>query len=210
MEVHFRVRFISTVADFANLKQPWWDARKFTTAVKTRQVNGFFHIPRGLINHRVDQKNVQVARQIFGRWVLNRIHVETGGENVAVVPIPCSDAVIDGAGPYRHYETIAESLRYHDHAHELSDVMRFSEALQKASQGGPRFEDQIYPKLRLSGAPPTRAVVLVDDILTSGGHMKACKAKLERAGATVLFGVVCGRTVTDTKGDPWEFGLETI
>jgi hypothetical protein len=48
--------------------------------------------------------------------------------------------------------------------------------------------------------------VLIDDVATSGGHMKAAKRKLEDRHYDVRCGIVCARTAYDYGEDPWKAG----
>lgn len=58
-------------------------------------------------------------------------------------------------------------------------------------------------------APGTR-VVLVDDVLTSGGHFQACSAKLKVGGAQVLIGICGRRTVHDQDRRPFDIFEEQV
>lgn len=209
MDVHYRVLFLSHKYT-GKPKQPWWDARQFSMAVKRGSVNGYFHYPRGFYNQKIEQRNVFLARQLLGKWLLDTIAAKADGASVSIVPIPCSDAHTGSLGPFRHYDVLTDCLKLHPHGHHVADILRFNEAQKKAHEGGPRFEDQVYPKLVIAGARPGRSIVLFDDLVTSGGHMKACRRKLTDTGANVLFGVVCARTVQEPDGDPWEAGTEAF
>jgi len=54
-------------------------------------------------------------------------------------------------------------------------------------------------KLRAKG----KDVVLIDDVLSTGGTLLATMEVLEEAGANVLFAVVCGKTVYDCQLKPY-------
>jgi hypothetical protein len=80
----------------------------------------------------------------------------------------------------------------------VADVLRWAEP--RASAHGyatARYPEQLYPNLRLVRLLPTHErVVLVDDVLTTGGHMRAVAAFLTDAGAEVIGGV-CGECSDD-------------
>ena len=56
------------------------------------------------------------------------------------------------------------------------------------------------PKGDLKG----KKIVLVDDLVTTGGSLLACKDCLEAAGATVVGAVTRGRTVYDATEAPFK------
>lgn len=205
MLVHYRVLYLSMQAGVPRdtIPQAWWDAFKFTRAVKSARINGFCHVPNRSSRQRIDEKNVAEARIIFGRWLLSTIESSVDDRNYVIVPVPSKDAVIKSNGPYRHSEMIAEALARQKTKPQISDFLRYTEKLTKASEGGPRYFDQIYPKLRVCGDIPDRPIVLVDDVVTRGGHLRAAKRRIEEAGGSVLFGVVCGRTVLGMDDHPW-------
>jgi predicted amidophosphoribosyltransferase len=89
----------------------------------------------------------------------------------------------------------------------VCDILRYTEAVTRAHGGGPRSEEFLFPRLQIAGGVPQTPIVLVDDVVTLGGHFKAAKRRLEEGGATVLFGVACGRTVLETEGEPWSPGF---
>jgi orotate phosphoribosyltransferase len=52
--------------------------------------------------------------------------------------------------------------------------------------------------------------VLVDDVVTSGGHLRACAAKLTVDGAGVPLAVCAGRTLYDQEKDAFEIVEESL
>lgn len=195
MNVHYRALYVSNKVDKKKWTQQWWDAHQFIKAVKEGAVNGYFHVPGPTGNTKINKNNVGEARRLFGRWLLDSLAQNAPGKQVALIPIPASDAVVGGTEPYRHTVALTQSLAGANHNHEIHDILRFTEVMEKASHGGPRKKGAVYCKLDVRGALPARPVVIVDDVLTGGGHMRACKRILEEQGGEVLFGIVCGRTV---------------
>lgn len=77
------------------------------------------------------------------------------------------------------------------------DCLRWKKDLGSASkEGGPRDPETLYKNLApIEGLRKESRVVLVDDVMTSGGHLRACAAKLRQAGATVVI-ALCGSRTT--------------
>jgi hypothetical protein len=205
MRVHHRVLYISgNVIRQINCPGDWWDAFKFTRAVKSALINGYAHIPDGAVWRRLQQDNVGLARTTFGTWLAATAAAHAPDGQYCIVPVPSSDAVVGAAGPHRHSTMLADALAGHQPAPQTHDILRFTEPVARAHAGGRRDEEFLFPLIAIEGNLPQSPIVLLDDVVTLGGHLKAAKRRLEASGATVLFGITCGRTVLATDGDPWQ------
>ena len=80
-----------------------------------------------------------------------------------------------------------------------------------AHNGGPRDPLVLYPALRLPNkwAASARPYVLVDDVMTSGGHIRACAAILRSQGADVRLAVCGAKAEQLFAGDPYKERIET-
>lgn len=206
--VHHRVLYLSMNApvDRSQIPQEWWDAFKYTRAVKSARVNGFFHIPNGFFRVRVNERNVKEARYNFGGWASSILQRDARDGGVIVVPVPSKDAVIGNTEATRHSDMIADAFANITDKPMVLDVLRFSEKLTKASEGGPRSPEALQPKLRIVGELPKKPIVLLDDVLTNGGHLRAARRLLTEAGHTVVYGLACGHTVHAVDSAPWASG----
>ncbi len=209
MRVHYRVLYLSmkSPVERKDITQAWWDAFKFTRAVKSARINGYCHIPNGYGRLRIEQDNVAAARMAFGHWLMGTANGEAP-EGYAIVPVPSKDAIMDVCGPFRHSGMMAEALAGQVHRPTVHDILRYSEPMQKASEGGPRSESAIFEKMRVLGEIPAQRIILVDDVVTQGGHINAARRRLEAGGATVVCGIVCGRTVWDMSQNPWDASVD--
>ncbi len=186
---------------------PWrgldYDAHDFVHAVKAHPFEGYVQLMSRGRTYRISSTNCDIALTIFGHMVADAgiTHGFTGP--LALVPVPNSKNDVASlssrsAGAAPRTRAQAEAL-----VHELSggasvaDVLRWSEPLPSASSGGgSRDPQELYEKLRVVGALPDQhaRIVLVDDVLTSGGHLQACAAMLRHRGADVVLAVVAGRS----------------
>jgi hypothetical protein len=76
----------------------------------------------------------------------------------------------------------------------VADVLRWRKPLLRPDQGGPRFGLDLYHELVLVSRPVARAV-LVDVLLTTSNHVRACWAFLANQGVEVVRAVYAGRTM---------------
>jgi adenine/guanine phosphoribosyltransferase-like PRPP-binding protein len=79
----------------------------------------------------------------------------------------------------------------------VRDVLRWARAMPSAHHAGGTRDPQelsdrlrlVLPKLPLDGTP----IVLIDDVIASGGHLRAAAAFLRDSGADVIAAVCAGR-----------------
>ena len=76
------------------------------------------------------------------------------------------------------------------------DLLRWAEAMPPAHLiGGTRDPQELYSLLRLRtrDLPRLPPVVLIDEVLASGGHLRAAAAFLADCGAQVALAICAGR-----------------
>lgn len=79
----------------------------------------------------------------------------------------------------------------------------------KGAAGG-RNRRLIKDNLKCSQGRMPGAVVLVDDVMTSGAHFRACAEFLRERGASVSIAVCAGRTVQEPIDHPLNLPPEDI
>ncbi len=115
---------------------------------------------------------------------------------LVIVPVPDSGSTVrSGTRPktVRLAKALCEEI---GRDARVVDCLRWKKDLGSASkEGGPRDPETLFKNFAsVEGLPRGCRVVLVDDVMTSGGHLQACAAKLRQAGATVLIAICGGRT----------------
>lgn len=78
---------------------------------------------------------------------------------------------------------------------EAAPVLFFDAPQPKAHQGGARRWQDLLPHLRGDATDLKMPVVLIDDVMTTGGHLRACARYLMQKGYVVEDAFVVGRTV---------------
>lgn len=77
-------------------------------------------------------------------------------------------------------------------------------------QGGTRNPEVLLKNLAVTGRVRGATVVLVDDVLTSGGHLQACSALLRQHGAEVEMAFCAGRADDTQPDDLFAIRVEEI
>ena len=164
--------------------QPQLGVLRFVRAIKKQTLGGDGQI---LINNKepkrlLRQSNSKDAFDWFAEMAVQRIRRELGTLRVVLVPIPNCDCV--QGTPSSRTRALADAIAKRTGVATVADVLRWSKKMLSAHKGGPRAPSLLYPALRLPAAwtPSNRQYVLIDDVSTSGGHIRACAGKLRSAG----------------------------
>jgi hypothetical protein len=211
------VRVVSCYTYRTSLDSPWSDAHhsvnQFVDALKGRSVRGYGHVlvNRTLPKRRMEAASAHMAIQWFGEMAAQILAEQHVNKGTVLVPIPncdCTQAVQSS-----RTAALAEAVaRQSDLVEGLADVLRWDEVMPSASsEKGPRDPFILYAHLHLTDRLNThRAHVLIDDVLTTGGHIRACAAFLRANGAPVRL-VICGaRSDATPQDDPFQIRVDEL
>jgi hypothetical protein len=186
------------------------DAHKFIAAIKDRDINGFAHVR--VRNHwlRFDNANRQDVVGWFGVMVGDYFEAARLPRRVALVPLPGSKCDVTFNGQVRT-ATIAHACAATLTDATVHDVLRWQTPMSSAhEEGGTRDPQELFDNLTVRGGANLAPVVLVDDVLASGGHLRACAALLHRTGARVVGAVCAGRADDRQVDDPFAVRVEEL
>lgn len=172
-----------------------WDSFKFCRAVKNRKINGSLKIPFSSGDETVNQTNVGRAREVFGLFIDRKCRSILALDPV-FVPVPSKDGIV-GTENFRSLEMLRESLKSYPN-YRICPAIRFKQSLQSAFSGGPRGRGALLPYMEIVCEIPQGAIILVDDIVTSGGSLMDSFELLARVNRTPYAAIVCGRTMNDS------------
>lgn len=179
-----------------------WSAKKFVNAIKGDTINGDAHIlVRGRACTLTDANKEQAFLMFRDLLVEHRGSLPDGE---VVIPVPssncCSEPELRTSRTYRLAEMVAEVLGI-----RVSPGVLFRIPALSSRKGGDRDSDLLVQKLSLAaGAPHGATAVLVDDVITSGGHLRATEWVLRTKASIVVSGAVCvARTVDTVEHDPF-------
>ncbi|WP_156347859.1 phosphoribosyltransferase [Sphingomonas sp. Leaf231] len=178
-------------------EHPWRDpehvAHKFIQILKGEQANGHAWLPRpsgGTV--KISTALATNAFDVWGRWAAS---VLTGiyPDGASLVPIPSASCV--AVGTDAKGRALAEAIVIHAPKFQAVDALHWIEEWPKARNGGPRDPDVLVENVKIGRDLPKRPVVLVDDVITGGGHAVACARTLRSAGYEVDHVIAAARTV---------------
>lgn len=218
-------------ASYLTRGREWRDedhsALKFIKAIKGKHFNGYGHVPVRGFRHKFDLATRLHTHTYFSwlaadhlvakRWVSKKYTIN-------LVPIPSSDAVKGAKFDRFPARDIAKALQRELKAKgvtaQVVDILRWTSAKTPSHAGGTRDPHELYRALSVTaGISEDADYLMVDDVCTAGGHLRACKRRLDEAGAKVYRAICAGRTVQtppenafgvfteefDDLGDPWDF-----
>jgi len=196
---------------FCNQSIRWrpedFDSYKWVQALKGRSLNMHAFVPVRGENKRLSNSNLDDAIKWFGVYVADYLKKHKIVGPFLVVPVPNSDSLATSTTKPRTRKLAKAVCDELDDGSTTVDCLRCRRNLGSASkEGGPREAEIIYRNLTvlkdvlraaLKSANEGTKVILVDDVTTSGGHLRACAAKLDSEGLTVNYVMCGGKTVYD-------------
>lgn len=194
--------------------QEQWAALQFVRAIKGKPIKGYVHVPLpGGERAHLDAGSAAQTVRWFGIIASTRI-AWRGDRPIALVPIPDARCALHTAAIPRARglaEALAASLPQGKAC--VLDVLRWAEVMPRAhASGGTRDPQELYSGLRLTTRTlpaDGRDVILIDDVIASGGHLRAAAAFLVDCGARVLGAVCAGRADDTDAADADPFRVRT-
>ncbi|WP_443969591.1 hypothetical protein [Sphingobium sp. CR28] len=183
---------------------------KYVRCLKGEAINGYANV-RDIdgVQRRIENGKRDVAMAVFAKWAAQKLATIVP-QGATLVPIPSSGHVQLGADftgllLCQAINQIANDL------YPINACLTQQEAVLAASKGGSRkfvdIRDNLVCHSNLAGRP----VVLVDDNVSSGNHLKAAKKVLSDHGATnVSHAISAGRTTNERRNNMWAVPSENV
>lgn len=213
-----------------NVSIPWrkgargdHDAHDWIQALKGKHFKGYAQVPVCGRLHRLTDENASDAIQWFGEIAVAYLKAKKVTGALVIIPVPNSSSVIGSAVKPRTRK-LAKAIAEHlaDNSGIVVDCLRFKQNQGSAStEGGPREAEKIYKNLVVLRHKIAELqehiedgrnyyVLLVDDVTTSGGHLRACAARLKKADLEVDSIICGGKTVYDQAREAFDIREEEI
>ncbi|TWI58287.1 hypothetical protein IQ16_08193 [Bradyrhizobium huanghuaihaiense] len=188
-----------------------YDSTHLVKAVKGLELhpNAYTWVPIDGTNTKIVNANKDLAIKWFASWAAAKI-VQLGNQPKILIPIPSSKTIIASTEDFRTYK-IAQEIAARVPNATTTSVLRFIEARPSSREdGGSRDPNVLYPNMALTGAVPLGQIILVDDVMTSGGHFIAASWKLADLGRAPALAIACGRSLDAAIDDPFAVAPEDI
>jgi len=124
-------------------------------------------------------------------------------EELYLVPVPNAEALTN-VESYRTLKMVQEAFNETAYDGCALDALRWNKKRRKAHEGGSRKREDLFPLLDAVADVKDKNVVLIDEIVTTGGNLLASQDRLIAAGAKIVAAVTCGRSVYDLKDPPFK------
>jgi hypothetical protein len=172
---------------------PWM----FVKAAKDETFNGYAGLNidgRRKLFRSSDHGNTEKAREWFGELVGG---LTWSPKKVYLAPIPDSSCTTSLGRVSNTYPLAAAAVANLKIA-TLWDGLRFKRALTKSREGGPRDVPTLYRNVEvILPIPKDAQIVLIDDVCTGGGHLKAAARRIVEGGGECYFAICIARTAND-------------
>ena len=191
--LHVNSGYPSYVDSGAAWRQPDHDAHKLVQALKGKTIKGYLQLQDVDGNlRRFTSEDSEHAFEIFGRWARQKIRGLSPAP-AYIVPVPSSICL--QLGDDQKGRKLAATVARFAPEYQPLDALHWKQALQKAAEGGTRSASVLLDNLRVIDTLKPSRMVLIDDVVTSGGHLRACAQALRSKGHTVELALAAAQTV---------------
>jgi hypothetical protein len=175
---------------------------KFVQALKNEELNLYARIPvRGRLL-KLSNANREDAAKWFGMFAADYLTQKGISGPFLFVPVPNSGSLTAATIPttVKLGSAVCDALK---DGSVVLDCLRCKKNLGSAHKAkGPREPEILYPNLyalptALKGLPEKPKIIVIDDVATKGGHLKACVAKLLSMGLKANLCICAAKTVDD-------------
>ena len=180
--------------ELAPRPEDYWNAHFYVWGVKVGTHRRDFYIltPQRL---DIDKNNFALVRKTFGKWAMEQIP-KLFEDDVILIPVPSKDA-LPNRKDYRSLKMLREAFAETAYANKVVDGLRWIREIPQAHAGGARSRGILLPLLKVNADVKGKRVVLMDEVLSTGGSLLACADCLRAAGAEGIGAITLGRTIYD-------------
>ena len=165
----------------------------FVKAIKGEPLKGWARLRIKEYDLLLEKEHPEKALPWIGEVIAKQF---TWDENLVLCPMPDSECTIDKircSNVYPLVQSIASHL-----PNGIWDGLRWKHEMQKSRQGGPRDPETLFANLAISIPVPTdKKIVIIDDVCTSGGHIRAAEARIRETGGQARAAICAARTTLD-------------
>ena len=172
-----------------------WSAIKMVKALKGDPINGYFELSVEGVNRRFDKNNVGEFLDVLPRAMAGAILPRIEG-TATLVPIPNAHVVRPDEPNFPTLKLAQGIAAASGGRLKAAVALVFKEPQEKARKGGPRGASHLQDAYQIIGNVEG-PIILVDDVCTSGGHLKAAYRKLASPRRSIILACTVGRTTRE-------------
>ena len=182
---------------------------KFVKCLKGAAVNGYANVTDvDGASREISTANRNTAFVVFGKWAAREL-ATLEIPKLSLVPIP-SSAHVDPAADFTALRLCRAINMIAGNLYEVLPCLTQREAVQGSSKGGSRKFNDIKDNLVCHCDLQGKTIVLVDDVVTSGNHLKASATVLRGSGGKVGHAISAAKTIWDRPQNMWAVPVENI
>jgi hypothetical protein len=195
----------------AEMRGSDYNATHVVKAVKglVLNANAYTWVTIGGRNVKIVEANKDRAMDWFAEWVALRINA-LGSHRKIIIPIPSSKSTLQSPPTFRTAVIAQKIAALCTNTLPFPSLRFEAERPNSRKEGGSRSTATLYQALQLSAKLPAGQLILLDDVLTGGGHLRAAAWKVEDAGGKVEQAFCCGRSLETQVEDPFSLAPEVI
>ena len=210
-EIRVRCRAQYLTGDVDHMRQTDYDATHLVKAVKGLPLNEnqWAVVQIGKKKVTIRENNKDAAIEWFAEWAALLVDA-LGSRGKVMVPIPGSSVTKTYSNEFRT-EMIANAIAEKcETPVTVYAGLRWKKPQKSTRDGGTRDPMLLYDKMVMLKGLPTDAIILIDDVYTTGGHLKAAAWCFEDRERSVLGAICCGRTIQQQLENPFEVKKESL
>jgi hypothetical protein len=185
-----------------------WPAIKMVKALKGDPINGYFDLSLSGVTHRFTQQNVSEFLDFVPRAMASAILQRIEG-HATLVPIPNSHVVRPDEPNFPTLNLANGIAAASGGRLKTAAALVFAEPQEKARKGGPRGADHLQVAYKIIGNVEG-PVILIDDVWTLGGHLKAACRKLKSPQRSIILACTVAHTTHEHVDEPVAVQEHTI
>lgn len=198
----------SCAAYLASVTTEWRDedyvTNRLIKAIKGEPFNGYARVTIGGAYCDLYSTDPAPAFRWFAEAANRKLEPLLKPGWINVVPLPNSSATASVPFDFATAKLV-RSMVNGKLTYRIHDLFRWKQPVDSAHRrGGSRVASVLEPLLLLRERPREGPYLLVDDVITSGGHVQAAVRAIKREGGTVLYVLTAGRTVYEQLTDPFQ------
>jgi hypothetical protein len=185
-----------------------WPAIKMVKALKGDPINGYFKLLVEGVAHRFDKNNVNQFLDLVPQAMAAAILPRTEGV-ATLVPIPNSHVLRPDEPNFPTLKLATGIAAASGGRLKAAVALVFREPQEKARKGGPRDAAHLEEAYQIVGNVEG-PIILVDDVWTLGGHLKAAARKLASPRRSIILACTVAHTTHEHVDKPVNVQEHTI